>query len=120
MRANTYEKPHVKYVSLQNEAKIANTCWGHHSSGQELYYDTEGPGFIGFKIANGSCDLNLINVVYYTGKDAFGNPTGGTALSETDPRYFELIDALAGAGGNAGNPYHGMGSVIHDRPGEVS
>ena len=36
MLNTVYEKPKMEFVNVQNENKIANTCWGHHNKG--LHY----------------------------------------------------------------------------------
>lgn len=103
MKMEKYEKPTLKFVSLRNENAVADTCWGYHGSGKVLYCDIPGEGYCSFQIGGGSCDLNLINVMYY---DSEGISSAATS---------EQIAALTAAinkGGNNGQPYKGMGSIV--------
>ena len=46
-----YKKPEMNFVSLRNENKVAGTCWGYHGTPTQLFYDSEGQGFVSFQIA---------------------------------------------------------------------
>ena len=37
MLNTVYEKPKMEFVNVQNENKIANTCWGYHGTDTLLY-----------------------------------------------------------------------------------
>lgn len=122
MRENrTYEKPKMKFVSTRNEEAVADTCWGHHNKGTTLYYDTEGLGYVSFKIASGSCALNLTDVKYHANHNSNGNCSEEcTELSKTDPKtnevYTTLEKALKDAGGNAGQNFNGSSAYISESP----
>ncbi len=110
MKNNTkvaYEKPSLKFVSLRNEESVANTCWGHHSSGKVLFCDTPGTGYVSFQIKNGSCTLDLINVTYYVNKSDSGTP-----VASGSDKYNELDNILRKTGGESGNPYKGEGTTV--------
>ena len=109
MKIQSYEKPAMKFVSLRNESKVANTCWGGHGGSMKWYYDTEGPGYVSFQIGGGSCDLNLINVTYY---DSQGN-----ASDADTSKIEELNAALENAGGNKGSNFKGEDSIFPTTPG---
>lgn len=103
----------MEFVNVQNENKIANTCWGYHGTDTLLYCDIPGEGYFSFQIASGGCTLNAINIVYYDGN---GNPS-----EYTSDQYNELMAILTSAGGESGNPYKGEGStVIPGEPGDWS
>lgn len=111
MRELNYEKPSMKFVSLRNEESVANTCWGGKGTDMSWYYDTKGTGYVGFQIAAGECDLNLINVTYYEYKDEPGVP-----LDSSSDRYAEMYAALKNAGGDAGNSFKGEEFEFPTRP----
>lgn len=114
MNMVTYEKPRMTFVSLRNEEKVAATCWGNHGKGIVYYCDIPTVGYMSFEIGAGACELNLINVTYYEEQGAAGEFVG-----PDDYRYEQLMTRLAGAGGSAGNPYRGLGTVvIPDAPDE--
>lgn len=98
-----YEKPALKFVSLRNENAVANTCWGYHGTSQVLFCDIPGEGYCSFQIGSGSCNLNLINVMYY---DNSGNISAATA------EQIAALTAEVNKGGNNGQPYKGMGSIV--------
>ena len=113
MMTKQYEKPAMKFVELRSREEVANTCWGYHGTGTDLYCDIPGEGYFSFQIAGGSCALNLVNVVYYDGN---GNPA-----SYTSEQYTALMQILESAGGESGNPYKGEGTtIIPDHPGSWS
>lgn len=114
-----YEKPQLKFVSLQNEKAVANTCWGGHNKETTFYCDIEGKGFVSFQIAQGSCTLNLINVKYY-GEDTNGDgkiTVKDTSVDATEEQRKILNDILVNSGGSTGNNYNGEGTIVFpDRP----
>lgn len=106
-----YEKPAMKFMNLRNENTVAATCWGYHGTTTKLYCDLEGVGYCSFQIEEGSCALNLINVMYMTDatKD---NPVPATAEQQS-----ALYDTLLASGGDQGQPYKDMGiTVVPDDP----
>lgn len=105
MRIEKYEKPRLKFVSLRNENVVAATCWGHAGKGTRLYCDISGEGYLSFQIGEGSCSLNLINVLYH--KDENDQGTGASAS-----QIATLESVLRASGGSSGNPYAGEGSVV--------
>ena len=109
-----YEKPAMRFVSLRSEETIADTCWGYHGTGTDLYFDTDGTGYCSFQIAEGPCALNLINVYYY---DKYGDDSP-EALSPGDARYEALNQALINAGGNGGTSFKGQKDIIFENPSE--
>lgn len=114
MKMGNYEKPEMKFVLLQNEEKVAATCWGYHGTDTELYCDISDKGFVSFQIGAGSCELNLINVKYY-GSDT--NEDGkitkeDESVAATNEQIDELKVILKDAGGKEGNPYKGMGTIV--------
>ena len=114
-----YEKPKMKKVSLTGDKAVANTCWGYHGKGVNQYCDTKGPGWFSFQIAAGDCELNLINIVYYTDTNQNGMADGedqGIPVSYGSDRYYELYNILLASGGSDGNPYHGEGITTHNTP----
>lgn len=113
-----YEKPELNFVSLRNEEKIANTCWGYHGTGTNLYCDIGGTGFVSFQIAEGPCALNVINVQYY-GKDTNNNnkiDANDVPVPATDAQKTELNDILVKSGGAEGNPFKGEGTIVKPNP----
>lgn len=108
MKIQNYEKPAMKFVSLRNESKVANTCWGGHGESMSWYYDTKGPGYVSFQIGGSSCNLNLINVTYY---DSQGNKSDAD-----DSKIQELNTALENAGGNKGTSFKGEDSIFPTKP----
>lgn len=114
MNMEMYEKPALKFVSVRNEEKIANTCWGYHGTGTLLYCDITGKGFVSFQIGAGSCALNLINVQYYGGDtNNDGKITqNDTPVQATDEQKQELYDILEKAGGNQGSNFKGEGTIV--------
>ena len=105
----------MKKVSLQNENRVADTCWGYHGTDTRLYCDLEGEGWASFQIADGACALSLINVQYHTDSNNSGAADDGdigVPLPTTDPKYKELNDILLKSGGGEGNPYKGMGITV--------
>lgn len=114
MLNTVYEKPKMEFVNVQNENKIANTCWGHHNKGTTLYCDLPGEGWCSFQIAQGNCSLNLINIQYYQSENTPGIPANEDQISS-------LTSILVNSGGTDGNPYAGEGStIIEDHPGDWS
>lgn len=109
MLNTVYEKPKMEFVNVQNENKIANTCWGHHNKGTTLYCDLPGEGWCSFQIARGNCSLNLINIQYYQSENTPGIPANEDQISS-------LTSILVNSGGTDGNPYAGEGSTIYRRP----
>ena len=108
-----YEKPEVKFVALRNEEAVANTCWGYHGTDTVLYCDIPGEGYVSFQIGEGSCTLNLINVIYYD-KDR-------NEAVATNDQVAALEAILKASGGESGNPYSGEGTtIIPDHPGNWS
>lgn len=104
----------MEFVNVQNENKIANTCWGHHNKGTTLYCDLPGEGWCSFQIARGNCSLNLINIQYYQSENTPGIPANEDQISS-------LTSILENSGGTDGNPYAGEGStIIEDHPGDWS
>lgn len=118
MNVHSYEKPKMKFVFLRNEEAVANTCWGHHSSGKTLYCDLPGTGFASFQIANGSCSLNLIHVMYYgQDTDQDGSITSNdTPVPANEAQIAQLKSILEQAGGNSGNPFNGEGTIVTEKP----
>lgn len=108
-----YEKPSMKVVSLRNQKNIADTCWGYHGTGiVNYYYDTKGPGFVGFTVDASSCALNTATLLYYREQ---GDTEPETLTS--GPIYEEWLKAIQNSGGNTGNPVHGMGTIfVPDQP----
>lgn len=113
-RIKNYEKPRLTFVSLRDEKNVAETCWGGNMGAQNLtwYYDTEGKGYVSFKISAGACALNLANVTYYEEKG--GN--NGVPLPQGDSKYQELEAALAKSGGNEGTNFKGIKSSFPENP----
>ena len=107
MNTKTYEKPQMKLISLKADKTVANTCWGHHASGQVLYADIPGLGYCSFQIQNGHCTLNLTNVKYITKE--------GTTDATAD-QIKALDSVLRSSGGESGNPYAGEGTVVKIDP----
>lgn len=105
----TYEKPTMTFVSLRSEDAVANTCWGHHGTGYTYYYDLPGTGYLSFQIGDGSCTLNLTNVLYY---DDIGAPSPATP-DQQNALYNAII---ASSTGEAANSYKGLGSTILPNP----
>lgn len=116
MNAKNYEKPELKFVSLRNEETVANTCWGYHGSDTPLYCDIPGEGYCSFQIASGSCDLNLINVRYYSDQNKDGKITSDEWDSATAEQEAALEAVLKAAGGNKGQPFAGEGSIVVEKP----
>lgn len=113
MEKTNYEKPEVKLVSIRNDRAVANVCWGGHGKPNTWYYDISGQGYVSFQIGGGSCALNLINVTYYDKQ----NDESPEQLTDTDPKYLELYNALLYSGGAQGNPFAGEGiDFIPDNP----
>ena len=102
-----YESPKVEFQKIRLNEKIANTCWGYHSSSKELYYDYKGTGYIGFYITGSSCEFGgeKIRVNYYN-----------IPLEEQSKAYNEFYQAVINSGGSSGNPFKGEGSVIFPDP----
>jgi len=113
MNTINYEKPMLKFVSIRNESKVAATCWGHHSSGKTLFCDTPGIGYMSFQISNGSCDLNVINVVYY---DEYSDYQNGTGVAASGAQITALKSYLASSGGSTGQNFTGEKEIIAPRP----
>lgn len=114
MNVETYEKPALKFVSVRNEEKIANTCWGFHGTGTSLYCDITGKGFVSFQIGGSSCELNLINVQYY-GEDTNGDgkiTQDDTSKQATTEQEHELYEILVNAGGNKGTSFREEGTIV--------
>ena len=99
-----YEKPQMKFVSLRNEKAVANTCWGFHGTERELYCDIPGEGYVSFQIKAGSCALDLFNIYYYDGD--------GNKIQATQEQFNQLQKILIDSGGNDGNPYKGIGTIV--------
>lgn len=117
-----YEKPKMKIVSLQNNEKIADTCWGNHSEDTQRYFDTVGTGYVGFYIAGGNCNLwDEQNNVYYLVVNYYDHKGDTTAekLPTDDPRYQLMFERLMKEGGNHGQPFHGE-SNYPDKPDGMS
>lgn len=113
MLNTVYEKPKMEFVNVQNENKIANTCWGYHGTDTLLYCDIPGKGYLSFQIGNKKCSLDLINVMYYDNE-------GNSSLATAD-QIATLTEILISSGGESGNPYKGEGStIIPDHPGDWS
>ena len=115
MNTEKYQKPTLKYVSLQNEEAIANTCWGYHGTETVLYCDIPGEGYCSFQIASGKggCSLDLINVMYHYGDNQ--------QQSASQEQITVLDNILRQSAGESGNSYHGEGTtVIPDHPGNWS
>lgn len=113
MVKETYESPRMSFEEVKVDEAVANTCWGHHSSGKTLFadYNGSGGGYTSFQIANGSCELNLTNVMYYDAE----HPNGRVASST---EFDDLHEYLEKAGGRNGNPFAGEGTkVTIDEPG---
>lgn len=112
-----YEKPQMKYVAMRNEEKVANTCWGYHGTGKNLYADIDGPGYCGFQIGGKSCTLSLVNVTYV--KKVLNPETQKydiiTDAADAD-QIKELTAILVASGGESGNPYSGEGTVVKPEP----
>ena len=114
-----YEKPVMKFVELRNREEVANTCWGYHGTGTNLYCDIPGEGYVSFQISGGSCGLGeygekLVNVLYYEEDD-------GAGVEATNQQKNILFNILNQSGGTDGNPYKGEGTiVIPDHPGDWS
>ncbi len=109
----TYVSPKMDFEEVMVDNAVANICWGHHASGSTLYadYNGKGGGYASFRIENGSCDLNLIDVMYYTAEE----PNGRDATSDEKA---SLYDYLVKKGGNKGQSFAGEGSsVTIDTPG---
>lgn len=108
MNMITYEKPRMTFVSLRNESKVADTCWGNHGKGVVYYCDIPSVGYMSFEIEEGNCALNLINVTYYEDHDS-----AGVFVDSGDDRYKQLMSRLQSSGGGTdANPYKGLGSVV--------
>lgn len=115
MNMVTYEKPRMTFVSLRNEEKVANTCWGFAGKDNRLFCNIEGEGYLSFQIAAGSCDLNVINVVYHYFDEE--NDNAELTATPTAAQLAELDTILRNSGGAAGNPYAGEGTtVVPDGP----
>ncbi len=105
-----YEKPAMEFVELRSKEAVANTCWGYHGTDNLLYCDIPGEGYVSFQIMEGSCTLNLINVMYYSDEHP-----GGTDATQDQIKILDNI--LRASGGESGNPYAGEGTtVIPDNP----
>lgn len=102
-----YESPNINFKSIKINEKIANTCWGYHSSSKELYYDYKGTGYIGFYITDNSCSFSSdkITVKYYNVPE-----------DEQTKAYNEFYNAVINSGGESGNPFKGEGTVIFPDP----
>lgn len=112
MNTMKYEKPALEFVSLRNEAAVADTCWGYHGTPTQLFCDIEGEGYMSFQIGEGSCTLNLINVKYHEEQGS-----EGVLVFDGDPKHETLEDILVNSGGESGNPYKGMGTIVFpDKP----
>lgn len=123
MVKETYESPKMTFEEVMADEAVANTCWGHHSSGKVQYADIPGAGFMSFQIENGSCALNLTNVQYYKDYADYKDDNQGTLCKPTDPEdsdsykhYKALSDVLKNSGGSDGNPYKGEGTITKDKP----
>lgn len=102
-----YESPKVEFQSIRLNEKVANTCWGYHSSSKELFYDYKGTGYIGFYITGSSCEFGTgnISVKYYD-----------VPADEQTKAYDEFYKAVINSGGGTGNPFKGEGSIIFPDP----
>lgn len=88
--SKVYEKPQMKFVSLQNSEKIAAKCW----SGGEItkYFDIQGPGYVEVMQGSGSCDSN--NSLIFTYYDANGeNPE---KIMPGNPKYDQIKGEVKG------------------------
>lgn len=99
-----YSKPELKFVELRNEKKVANVCWGGAGTETAWYYDIKDTGYVSFQISNGSCDLNLTNILYYEYQGDVPEPVD---KDMNNPKYKEMYNALLESGGDAGNPFKG-------------
>ena len=112
MNQMKYEKPALEFVSLRNEEAVAATCWGYHGTTTRLFCDIAEEGYMSFQIADGSCDLNLINVKYHQEQGS-----EGVLVFDGDSKHEALEDILEKSGGGNGQPYKEMGRiVIPDKP----
>lgn len=55
-----YTSPAVRFETLRLQESIADECWSWASSNgagdvDDMYYDTEGPGYVHFSVSGDSC-----------------------------------------------------------------
>ena len=130
----TYSKPAMNRHVLVSRNSIAKKCWGYTASGQgspTWWYDKNGTanGFVRYWIpenSSGDCgDINSCFVVewFYNRADLDNDNTGTmvgqgvsitTDYGETVYPFDETMAYLAAAGGNEGQPFSGIDSLIKD------
>ena len=113
-----YEKPVLKFVSLQAKENIADPCWSpsvNMENGEFItwYYDPNGSegGFFSFQVISegNNCGTVKINIV---GK--YNYPEGSEPTDES-----LISSVISAAGGNSGQPFS-QNSGIQDTPGGMS
>ena len=73
MLNTVYEKPKMEFVNVQNENKIANTCWGYSLDLiNVMYYDNEGNS----SLATADQIATLTEILISSGGES-GNPYKG-------------------------------------------
>lgn len=52
-----YTSPAVRFETLRLQESIADTCWGwaNRNGVDNMYYDTEGKGYVHFSVSGGNC-----------------------------------------------------------------
>ena len=101
-----YESPKIEFQLIRLNEQIAKTCWGHHGTDTLLWYDSPGSGYISFKIADGSCAFNPIEITY----KGFPEDTDFAAVES------EFRKTVKASGGDQGNPFKGEGTVVIPGP----
>ena len=52
-----YTSPAVRFETLRLQESIAEKCWGwaNQEGVDDMYYDTEGPGYVHFSVSGNNC-----------------------------------------------------------------
>lgn len=113
-----YEKPVLKFVSLQAKENVADPCWSpsvNMENGEFItwYYDPNGSegGYFSFQVISSENNCGSV-AIQITGK--YNYPEG--SVPTDDQLIMSVINA---AGGNQGQPFK-TGSGIQDTPGGMS
>lgn len=102
-----YKSPKVEFSSLKLKERVADTCWGNHGEKEDYFYDYSGKGYIQFWITGGSCSFshNTIKVEYINVPEI-----------EKATAYNEFYNKIVAAGGESGNSWKGVGSIVDPDP----
>lgn len=127
MREKQYEKPMLKRVSLRSNNPVAD-CWNEASvgGGPLRYYDTEGHGFVKFRITGGgSCkdfagttqDVEYTCLLNEQGQycDQMTDDAANAAENEFIAAFTAAFDTQHG-NPNGGSPFHGISDTFPEDP----